>query len=234
MPYGVVNEFSDLIGRITTQGKTQQILERFKAHFASAAGTTSTWSSSVSWAQTDMDSYMRQAADNAPLFLEAFYDACESLHTEGLAVPDAKVINRVLAKHKAGYEIRPPDLISLREDAGPIEVPATPLSIDQQAREVIQNSLSQSEQLLSGGNSRQAVQEVLWLLETVSTAFQGLDIGTGTVQVQGSIGLPRCTVISPRQPAAASAMGRISRPESRPNSTRRAFSATSYGATSSS
>jgi hypothetical protein len=182
MPSKVVNELSELIGRITTQGKTQEILERFKSYFASAAGTTSTWSSSASWAQTDMDNYMQQAADNAPLFLEAFYDACESLRSDDLAVPDVKMINRVLAKFKTGYEIRPPELVSLDGDAGPVEAPAQPASLDAQAREIIQKSLSQSEQFLSDGNSRQAVQEVLWLLETVSTAFQGIDTGTGTVQ----------------------------------------------------
>ena len=57
-----------------------------------------------------------------------------------------------------------------------------PLSLDQQAQEIIQQSLKQSEQFLSEGRERQAVQEILWLLETVSTAFQGLDTGNGTVQ----------------------------------------------------
>jgi hypothetical protein len=31
-------------------------------------------------------------------------------------------------------------------------------------------------------SNRPAVSEILWLLETVSTAFRGLDIGTATVQ----------------------------------------------------
>ena len=35
---------------------------------------------------------------------------------------------------------------------------------------------------MSEGRDRQAVQEILWLLETVSTAFQGLDTGAGTIQ----------------------------------------------------
>lgn len=61
-------------------------------------------------------------------------------------------------------------------------MPQEPLSLDQQAQEIIQRSLKQSEQLLSEGRDRQAVQEILWLLETVSTVFQGLDMGTGTVQ----------------------------------------------------
>jgi hypothetical protein len=56
------------------------------------------------------------------------------------------------------------------------------MSLDEQAQEVIQQSLQQSEQFLSEGKNRQAVQEILWLLETVSTAFQGLETSAGTVQ----------------------------------------------------
>ena len=69
-------------------------------------------------------------------------------------------------------------------DGAPVEVPETPLSLDQEAREIIQQSLSQSEEYLTAGQNRQAVQEVLWLLETVSTVFQGIDMGNGAT-VQG-------------------------------------------------
>ena len=55
-------------------------------------------------------------------------------------------------------------------------------SLDEQAQEIVQKSLRESERLLSEGRDRQAVQEVLWPLETVSTAFQGLETETGTVQ----------------------------------------------------
>lgn len=178
----VVNDFSDLIGRITTQGKTQPILERFKAYFASAAGTTSSWSSNASWAQTDLDSYMNQAASNAPLFIEAFYDACDSLKKDGIGVPDVGLMNRILAKHGTSYEIEPPNLVFHDGEAKPVEMPSTPASLDQQAQQIIQQSLSESEQLLTEGRSRAAVQEVLWLLETVATAFQGMDTESGTVQ----------------------------------------------------
>jgi hypothetical protein len=91
------------------------------------------------------------------------------------------LINRVLAAHNAGYQIYPPDLISQNAQDS-IEVSQEPPSLDQQAQEIIQQSLKQSSQLLAEGRDRQAVQEILWLLETVSTAFQGLDTGTGTVQ----------------------------------------------------
>jgi len=44
-----------------------------------------------------------------PLFIEAFYDACESLqraHAD-YAVPDVAMINRVLSTQNAGYQIHP-------------------------------------------------------------------------------------------------------------------------------
>jgi hypothetical protein len=180
IPNGVVREVSDLIGKITTQGDVQPTLEHFKSYFASATGTTSSWSSSASWAESDLWALMEAAAKNAPLFIEAFYDGCSTL--TNVDVPDVKLMNRILAKHDVGYEIRPPNLISLDEDVGPVNVPQESPSLDQQAQEIIQASLSQSEQLFAENRNRQAVQEVLWLLETVSTSFQGLEVGTGTVQ----------------------------------------------------
>ena len=91
------------------------------------------------------------------------------------------MINRALAKHNAGYQIQPPHLIS-QNSQETIQVAAEPPSLDEQAQEIIQQSLKQSEQLLSEGRDRQACRKILWLLETVSTAFQGLDTGAGTVQ----------------------------------------------------
>src|SRR6267143_497827 len=76
---GVSSEFSRLIAKVAAQGSRQAILEHFKDFFAGAAGTTSSWSSSASWAESDLHSYMSDAAANAPLFIEAFYDACEAL-----------------------------------------------------------------------------------------------------------------------------------------------------------
>jgi len=180
----VVREFSDLIGRIATQAPNRQaILEHFKSSFANSYGAASSWSSSESWAESDLDSAMRNASDNAPLFIEAFYDACDTLHTEHpeYALPDLARINRILAEHKGGYEIRPPDLVTLREVVA-IAVPQRVQSLDEQAAEIIQRSLATSESLLAQGHARPAVQEILWLLETVSTAFKGMETDAGTVQ----------------------------------------------------
>lgn len=184
LDYGVVNEFSDLIGKIAAQMNRQEALEHFKGYFASAAGTTSSWSSSESWAETDLQSYMSDAAKNAPMFIAAFYDACDSLHAKNQEIytPDFGMINVILAKHGVQFELRPPNLVARDSLAAPIPVPPPPASLDVQAQDLIQESLRQSEQFLAEGRERQAVQEILWLLETVATAFQGLDTGSGTVQ----------------------------------------------------
>jgi len=174
IPQEVANEFSRIIGKIAAQGPRQSILEHFKGFFAGAAGLTSSWSSNASWAESDLETYMNEAASNAPLFIEAFYDACEVLRRAhpDYAVPDLAFINRVLANNNAGCQIHPPDLV-VQNASSVIEVNVEPPSLDQQAQDLIQQSLKQSELLLAEGRDRQAVQEVLWLLETVSTAFQG-------------------------------------------------------------
>jgi hypothetical protein len=159
----------------------RQLLEHFKGYFAGAAGMVSNWSSDEGWADTDLQRYMDQATENAPLFIEAFYGACVSLTSDDIHTPDAEMINQFLAKHDAGYKIELPDLVALREQTS-IAVEVLPPSLSDQAQNIIQQSLQQSQEYLTAGQYRQAVQEILWLLETVSTLFQGLTIGTDTVE----------------------------------------------------
>jgi hypothetical protein len=173
---GVIGGFYDLINRIAAQADRKTTLEYFKSYFANAAGVTYYRSSDVRWAESDLRDYMEKAGSNAPLFIESFYDACEALHMQNpeITVPDVTRINRVLFENDAGYDIKPPNLICNNPQL-PIQVPERLPSLDQQAQEVIQEALKTSERLLSEGNDRPAVQEILWLLETVSTAFRGLD-----------------------------------------------------------
>jgi hypothetical protein len=126
---------------------------------------------------------MSEAGANAPMFIEAFYDACEAL-PKNVARPTVKHINRILQEAKSGWEIRLPNLIQLHSGSDLIqqEEEAEASAFDKQAKELIQNSLSKSEKYRADGDYRQAVSELLWLLETVSTAFRGADTGTGTVQ----------------------------------------------------
>lgn len=72
-------------------------------------------------------------------------------------------------------------MVVLREQTS-IAVEVLPPSLSDQAQNIIQQSLQQSQEYLTAGQYRQAVQEILWLLETVSTLFQGLTIGTDIVE----------------------------------------------------
>ena len=182
VPDKLINEFSTLIARITTHRPGKATLEHFKSYFAAAAGTTSTWSSNAGWAQVDLESYMQQASLNVPLFIEAFYDSCEVFGRNGAAVPDVDLINRLIAESEVPYRIDPPDLVFTGQGVAPVAGQHATASLDKQALEALHDAISISERMLAEGNGRQAVQEILWVLETITTAFRGLDTDTGTVQ----------------------------------------------------
>ncbi|WP_246505823.1 hypothetical protein [Mesorhizobium silamurunense] len=152
------------------------MLEHFKGYFG-ASGS----SSSESWAESDLNTFMWQTAENAPLFIEASYEGCEALRSDDIAVPDVGRMNRILSEHGIGYEIRPPELIAVGLHQ-PIAVPERYQSLDEQAQDIVQQSLRPSERLLAEGHSRQAVQEILWLMESVVTAFKSLSTGSTTIE----------------------------------------------------
>jgi hypothetical protein len=167
-----------IIGRIATSARRQDILETFKRRFAQAAGKTSSNSSNESWAESDLRQYMRDAAENAALFVEALYDGLIDVGRFRAAIPSWNYVNMVLAP--SSYVIHPPNLI-MNSVPVPIAVPANVPSLDTQANELIQRSLSDSETLLNTGRYRAAVQEILWLLETISTAFKGAAYPEGNI-----------------------------------------------------
>lgn len=180
IPSEAIWEFDSLIRKVTTQGDRWDMLEHFKGAFSRAVGQTHFRSSSESWAETDLSSVMSQAAENAPLFLEAFYDACEEPRQRGLFTPDVATINAVCQKHDIGYEMKPPALL-LRDSTSaitrkPVLVVERPPTIAEKALEIFQQSLERSERLLIEGRDREAVQESLWVLESLTTAFRGIEV----------------------------------------------------------
>ncbi|MEI9416133.1 MULTISPECIES: hypothetical protein [Mesorhizobium] len=183
MPRAVVNEFNSLAGIIASQGPSRKrILEHFKSYFSNSYGATAYSSSDVSWAESDLYDSMVSAGQNAPLFIDAFYEACEALRSNPeIALPDVARLNRVLAEHNAGYELHPPRIVATGIHK-PIPVPERYESLDEKAQQIISESFRQSEQLLAEGRPRQAVAEILWLMESVVTAFRGLNAGGVTVE----------------------------------------------------
>jgi len=155
------------------------ILELFKAKFNGGAS----WSSSESWAIGDLHNAMNGAADNAATFIAAFWDGCEQVYRDhpGIGLPNVDIINQILFDHDVSFEVRPPELLP-RNTQMPIPVQTPQRSIGEKAVELIHASLDQADRLLLEQRPRPVVQEVLWLLETVATAFQGIDTGSGTVE----------------------------------------------------
>lgn len=184
VPAEAIDEFFGLVQKTATQGDRQEFLEHFKVHFCSANGTSHVRSSNSGWAATDLRVQMEGAAANPPLFIEAFFDGCEALRRRpgGLSAPDAAMINAVCRRHEIRYEIQPPNLVLRDEGDAVIPVPERPPTLAENAREILQASLQRAEELLAEGRGREAVQETLWLLETVSTAFRGVETGSGTVE----------------------------------------------------
>jgi len=185
-PEAAIEDCVALIMRVATQGDRQQVFEHFKGYFCQASGATHVRSSSASWAETDLWHYAREAAQNSPLFIEAFYDASQAFGRgdPDTFAPDVNMINGVLAKHRVGYQINPPRL-EHREAAATaplVTVDQPPPTLAERAVGILQESLNRSEQLLSQGRGREAVQESLWLLETVATAFRGVQTGATTVE----------------------------------------------------
>lgn len=177
IPQGVVRDFYDLIEKIASQGNVWQVVEQCKNGFGGTGR-----SSSPDWAWSDLSRLMDSSAENAPLFIEAFWNCCVDLEQSGLGVPDLQIINAIMAEHDAGYEIQLPDLIATRSYA-PITVPRLAPSLDEQAHALIDECLAESERLLDAGQGRRAVQEILFLLESITTAFRG--VGEDTVTIQG-------------------------------------------------
>ena len=178
LPPKAVVEFFDLVLLISQQGDSWTILEHFKSAFGASSR-----SSSESWALNDLREAMDEAANNAPTFLAAFWRGrCGLTERQAqLPVPDENVINSLLLKHDVPYVMRPPHLLPSHGQSAPtVQVP--PASVDERAKELIEKSLEQADRFLAEGKPRQAVQEILWLLETVATAFEGRSSGQGTVE----------------------------------------------------
>ena len=176
-PGGVVPEvehkFRNLIERVCVQGEQKPMYEHFKRYFATAAGVQHFDSSSSSWASTDLDRVMSQAAENAPLFIEAFYDACEALEIRypEMQLPGVERINRILSEHETGYYIDPPKLITNSEHSLLRIQNQTP-TLDSEYFPKIEDALRAADSALRKGNTRQAIQEMLWALESTSTLFR--------------------------------------------------------------
>lgn len=102
----------------------KHVLETFKEHFCRASGHSYASSSSTDWAESDLWTAASAAAEHAPTFIAAFFDACEELESRGAAVPSHAIANAILAQY--GCEFRVHD-VKLVASVPMVEPPVAPL-----------------------------------------------------------------------------------------------------------
>lgn len=146
MSAAAANAFNSLVHAIASQtGSSWAVLELFKAKFSGGYSK----SSSERWAISDLHTIMMAAAENAPVFISAFWDGCEQVRAQypEVGLPDPDVVNRILYEHDQPYELRPPALLA-RYPQAPIPVQAPKLPIGDRAYVLIHASLDQADRLL--------------------------------------------------------------------------------------
>ena len=116
-----VDEFINLAKKIANGRKF--VLETLKGYFCRASGKSSYSSSSVSWAESDLESDANIAAEDSPAFLAAFFDACQELKEGGFAVPDELNMNNILRQCNEPFQIKDGELTTSVVD---IEYPEIP------------------------------------------------------------------------------------------------------------
>jgi hypothetical protein len=176
-PQRVDEQFFQIINQLSQGG--QEVFERFKKTFGAASGNSPSTSSSASWASSDLSTYMSEAGANAALYIEAFYDGWKTLGPNYPAL-DIDVINSILAESESRYQIKGDELLFNGPEL--IPSPDPPKSLLEEARRTIETSLKEGDKLFREGRYRPAVQEILWLLETITTAFDGIEIDGQTIQ----------------------------------------------------
>jgi hypothetical protein len=185
IPQDVVYKFNELILKISSQGNRKSIIEEYKANYCASIGNSYYSSSNVSWAESDLLSAMSDAAKNAALFIKSYFDVSEQLKmNQNITIPDVSIINTILSEGKLGYKINGTSLEQRDNTDVIIPVQKEIIDKDEKNYSLILESFNRSDKLLSQGYSKEAVQESLWLLETITTGFLNVDTESEKVEAK--------------------------------------------------
>lgn len=174
----------------------QQIIEKFKELFAASSGDQYGRSSSLSWAESDLEHHAEKASSDAPRFISAFCDACNALNELGVAVPGHQYVNNILEKHSVPFRVADHRLVATDNHISP------PDPIIGSAESTVSRALSDAKILLGHSDSSSAI-------DRVHTALHGylLELCEGVVQVEQDASLPRVFKLLRRSHLALSQEG---------------------------
>jgi hypothetical protein len=174
IPIEAINEFWELVLKVGSQSDSWKNLELFKREFASVLGRVSFSSTNELWAVTDLREVMKETAGNPPLFVQALHSGFEYSNRKlGLVVPDDGLINDILFRYNIPLRIEGGALKLTKETGPAVSVPPPPPTLSEAAAAILHDSIRRSEHLLNEGRGREAVQELLWVLESLMTGFKG-------------------------------------------------------------
>lgn len=145
-----VEDFLVLVRRITSTIGRKQIIETFKEFFCRASGEYYSNSSSLSWAESDLDRDAHNASEDAPSFIAAFCDACEFLGSKDIAVPNHVIVNNILDKNNVPFRIINNELCNTTEYISPPKAQESPASI-------VARALSDAKALIGQASASSAI-----------------------------------------------------------------------------
>ena len=145
-----VEDFLILARKVTSTVARKKIIETFKEYFCSASGECYASSSSLAWAESDLDRAAHTASSDAPGFIAAFCDACENLSDMDITVPNHSIVNNILEKHNVPFRINNNELCNTSEYIAPPRPQASPES-------VVARALSDAKALIGHTDASSAV-----------------------------------------------------------------------------
>lgn len=171
-PDAVENFFGILTRAANRTGDPEEVYYIIRSQFSEAMGLPIYRSSSLYFAPGDARAAMDTAAENAPVFISAFYETCEQIRQQfgSRTAPSVPVMNRLLEMHRLGYVIAPPDL-AVREQVEVVPVQST--TALEQAKARFRDAIERSRVLLEENNGDEAVAQIWWLLESIMLSFPG-------------------------------------------------------------
>ena len=147
-----VDDFLKLIRRVKSSRDRKYVIETFKQHFCSASGEHYGSSSSLDWAESDLEMYANIASKNAPGFISAVCDAFEELQNKGADVPDHyhSHVNQILSTHQIPFSIVNNELI---ESDGGVAAPVPEESIP----DTVARALSDAKALIGSSDASSVI-----------------------------------------------------------------------------
>lgn len=145
-----VADFLALARRITSPIDRKQIIERFREFFCRACGNSYWKSSSLFYAEADLDRDANDASLDAPSFIAAFCDACEYLGSRNIAVPNHFNLNGILEKNNVPFRIIENELRHTTEYVAPPKPQPSQSS-------VVDRALSDAKALIGHANASSAI-----------------------------------------------------------------------------